>query len=179
MTESVKTMFLQRRSVRSYTTAPVTEEELKTIITCGLCAPTGHGWYAGELIAVTDREIIDRLIGSRTGSANMLKGAGAAVVVVGKDSSDTWEEDCSAMMENMHQACDMMGLGSCWIQGRNRFAADGRTSEEYVREIIGFPEDRHLEAILSIGHVENHPEAHTEEGLKWEKVSRNTYGKEF
>ena len=174
-----KNMFLHRRSVRRYTSEPVTEEELKTIIACGLCAPSGHGRYAGELVAVTDRAVLEKLAGSRTGSANMLKEAGAAVVVIGSETSDTWVEDCSAVMENMHQACDMEELGSCWIQGRNRTAEDGRTSDEYVREIIGYPEDRHLEAILAVGHPAVHPQTREETDLKWNKVSRNTYGKEF
>ena len=170
-------VFLNRRSTRKYSEQKVTEEELKAVVACGLSSPTGHGHYAGEVIVVTEREIIDRLCGSRTGSANMLKGADAALVVIGDGSSDTWVEDCSAIMTSMHLASDAMGLGSCWIQGRNRVAEDGRTSEEYVRDIIGYPEDKHLEGILSLGHVGEHLPVRTMDDLKWEKVSRNQYGK--
>lgn len=110
-------------------------------------------------------ELLDtlaKLSECRVGSAKMLAGAGAAIVVVGNaEKTDTWIEDCSIAMANMHLMADSLGLGSCWIQGRMRQASDGRTTEEYVREILCFPENYKMEAILSLGTIEKHPEGHS------------------
>ena len=52
---------------------------------------------------------------------DMLAGADLAVVVVGdEERSDTWTEDCSVVMENMHLMASVLGVGSCWIQIRLR-----------------------------------------------------------
>ena len=105
----------------------------------------------------------------------MLASAAAAVVVTADSAkTDVWTEDCSNAMMLMHLTADAMGLGSCWIQGRLREAPDGRTAEEYVREILGYPEDFRLEAILSLGLPEEHPEAKTaakelEKKVHWER----------
>ena len=84
----------------------------------------------------------------------MLAGAGAAVVVVAdEERTDVWIEDCSIVMANMHLMADSLGVGSCWIQGRLREASDGRTTEEYLRQLLGIPENYRLEAMLSLSKV--------------------------
>ncbi len=54
-------------------------------------------------------------------------------------------------MANMHLEASASGVGSCWIQGRMRMAADGRSTQDYVSELLGVPEPWQLEAILSLG----------------------------
>ena len=104
----------------------------------------------------------------------MLKGASCAVVVLGdSEKTDVWTEDCSNVMMNMHLMASALGVGSCWIQGRLR-TAGGVSTEEIVREILGFPDHLKLEAILSLGMPAAQPEARSlddlpEEKLHWEK----------
>ena len=51
----------------------------------------------------------------------------AAIAVLGNpEAADTWIEDCSIVMANMHLEAAASGVGSCWVQGRMRTAADGR-----------------------------------------------------
>jgi hypothetical protein len=42
-------------------------------------------------------------------------------------------------------------VGSCWIQGRLRQAADGRSTHEFVANLLKVPAPYQLEAILSLG----------------------------
>ena len=61
---------------------------------------------------------------------------------------------------NMHLMADYLGVGSCWIQVRLREASDGRSAEDYLREILSFPENMKPEAVLSLGMPAKKAEAH-------------------
>ena len=106
----------------------------------------------------------------------MLEAADCAVVVLGdEEKSDVWVEDCSVAMANMHLMADSLGVGSCWIQGRLREAPGGRTTEAYLRELLEFPENYRLEAILSLGMPQNHPGAYELGDLLEGKVHRERF----
>ena len=162
---------LARRSVRTYTDEPVTDEELNKILTAALSSPTGKGTYPWEIIAVRDKDMLEKLSHSRQGSGKMLLGAGACiVVVVDENKTDTWVEDGSIVLTNMHLAASAIGLGSCWIQGKGRFAEDGTSMEETIQKLLGIPENYRLVAILSVGHPAAVPAPHTMADLHTEKL---------
>ena len=156
-------LLLHRRSVRQYTDKRVSREQLEQIARAGLLSPTGRNKQDWDFVVVGDRETLNRLAESRSGgAAKMLAGAAAAIVVFGDPSAtDVWCEDCSIAMSNMHLMADSLGLGSCWIQGRLRVAEDGRSTDEFARELLGVPEGLSLEAMLSIGVPAKRPAAHT------------------
>ena len=54
-------------------------------------------------------------------------------------------------MANMQLEAAASGVGSCWIQGRLRQAADGRSAHEFVANLLKVPAPYQLEAILSLG----------------------------
>lgn len=106
----------------------------------------------------------------------MLENAGCAILVFANpEKTDVWVEDCSIAMSNMHLMADSLGLGSCWIQGRLREAENGESTEAYCRKLLNVPEEYLLEAILSVGVLNEHPKAHTLEELEKEKVHYETY----
>ena len=125
-----------------------------------------------RLVVVQDRDTLEALSHCRQGSAQMLAGAGAAILVFARPAeSDVWTEDCAILMSNLHLAAHSQGLGSCWIQGRLRQAEDGRTTEAFCRERLALPEDWALEAILSLGIPAESPPPHTLEEADWGKVT--------
>lgn len=141
-----------RHSIRSYTDAPVSEEDITKILQAGMLSASGKGIRPWEFIVVTDKDVLQKMSDCRAGSVKMLKKAACAIVVVGnEDASDVWIEDCSAVMSNMHLMAHALGLGSCWVQGRLRKAEDGRDTEAFVRDILGYPENCKLQAILTVG----------------------------
>lgn len=165
-----------RRSVRKYTGEPLSGKEIKMIVDAGLLSPTSRGKQSAEFIVVRDKEMLERLSECREGSAKMLAEADCAIVVIGNESvTDVWTEDCSIAMSNMHLMADSLGLGSCWIQGRLRTAPDGRTTEEYVRECLRFPEDCRLEAILSLGKPKEKGEPHSVYNMTSERIHMEKY----
>ena len=165
-----------RRSVRRYTGEPIPEEKLQTILQAGLLSASGKGARPWAFLVVQSRETLARMAECRTGAARMLKEAGAAIVVLGdSEKSDTIIEDCSIALTQMHLMADSLGLGSCWIQGRLREAPDGRTTEEFLRELLGFPDSHRLEAILSIGIPAEKPAPHSLEELDFSRVHRERF----
>lgn len=128
-----------RRSIRQYTGAPIPEDAMTKIVQAGLLSPSSCNRRPWELIVVKNKETLEKMAAARTGAANMLTGAAAAIVVLGDETvTDVWTEDCSIVMASMHLMASSLGIGSCWIQGRNREAADGSSSEEYLRELLPF-----------------------------------------
>lgn len=112
----------------------------------------------------------------RVSGSKMLESADCAIVVLGDETkTDVWVEDCSIAMADMHLMADSLGVGSCWIQGRLREAPGNRTKEEYVRELLHYPEHYRLEAILSMGMPQTHPAAHELEQLATDKVHREEF----
>lgn len=164
-------MMRNRRSVRTYTGERVPEEKLEKILQAGLLSASGKALRPWELIVIREKQTLAKMAQSRAVGAKMLEEADCAIVVLGNEEmSDVWTEDCSIVMANMHLMADSLGVGSCWIQGRLREAFDGRTTEEYVRELFGYPASYRLEAMLSLGMPKNHPSPRTLEELPMEKV---------
>lgn len=160
-----------RRSVRNYTEEEIPAEKLDMILKAGLLAESGKNLKPWEFIVVRDGEVLAKLSKSRAAGGAMLEHAKCAIVVVGDtEKTDVWAEDCSVAMAHMHLMADCLEVGSCWVQGRLREASDGRTTEEYVRELLGIPEKYALEAILSLGIAKEHPKAHSLEELPTEKI---------
>ena len=160
-----------RRSVRTYVPGAVTEEQLQAILQAGLLSPTGKGLRPWVCRVVRDPAMLQSLSGCRTAPVKMLQEAACAIVVLGDgEASDVWVEDCSVAMAQMHLMADALGLGSCWVQGRLREASDGRSAEDYVRSLLGYPEHFHLEAILALGHTDQHPAPHALADLPDEKI---------
>lgn len=162
----------KRRSIRRYTSEHIPENKIKTIMTAALMSPTSRNLRPWKFLVVQDKELLLKLTDAREGSADMLKTADAAVIVTADTTvNDVWIEDCSIAMSNMHITAAEQGVGSCWIQIRNRRSRiKGITSEEYVRKLFDLDETYAVEAVLSLGIAsEKRPDLVLDESL-WEKV---------
>jgi nitroreductase len=165
-----------RRSVRSYTQETVADHKLETILLAALLSPSGRARRPWEFIVVRDKNTLRLMSECRDGAAKMLEGADCAVVVIADaEKTDVWIEDCSIAMANMHLMADSLGIGSCWIQGRLRSDASGGSTEDYLRNILDFPKSHRLEAILSLGMPQSHPEPYSIDGLPMEKIHKEKY----
>lgn len=109
-----------RRSVRGYKPDAVPQEILDQIIEAGLYAPNGMSRQSGIIVAVTDKEIRDRL--SAANAAVMGKegfdpfyGAPVVLVVLADKSVPTHVYDGSLVMGNLMNAAHALGVDSIWI----------------------------------------------------------------
>ena len=110
---------LTRRSIRQYKQDPIPEEVLNKILEAGTYAPTGMNKQAPIIIAVTNREMRDRL--SQMNAAVMgadndpFYGAPVVLVVLANKDVRTAVYDGSLVMGNLMLAAHELGVGSCWI----------------------------------------------------------------
>ncbi|MBO6046485.1 MAG: nitroreductase family protein [Erysipelotrichaceae bacterium] len=151
MTDLIQAM-LSRHSIRQYTDEPLQEEHLQMILLAGMCAPSSRNLKSGHMIVVKDKTMLEKLSQAKTAGGQMLKNAACAIVVYGDASaSDAWIEDCSLMMGQMHLAADDMGVGSCWVQIRNRHNAS-ESADATIKRLLSLKETDCVEAILSLGY---------------------------
>ena len=166
----------RRRSLRRYSGEPIPQALLDRILEAGLRSASGRSRRPWELIVVRDRAMLDELAECREQGAAMLAGADAAIVVVADPTlADTWVEDCSIVMANMQLEAAASGVGSCWIQGRLRQAADGRSTHEFVANLLKVPAPYQLEAILSLGMPEAEAPRRPFDEALLEKVHKETF----
>ena len=130
MSETMEVL-LNRRSVRSYKPDMVPEEITRQIVKAGTYAPTGMGKQAPIILAVTNREIRDRLsamnakIMRAEEGTDPFYGAPVVLVVLADKSIPTYVYDGSLVMGNLMRAASELGIGSCWIH---------RAKEEFESE---------------------------------------------
>ncbi|MDF1527285.1 MAG: nitroreductase family protein [bacterium] len=168
-----------RRSVRKFTDQPIEEDKINLLTEALVRSPSSRSINPWEFVFVGDRETIGRLSRCKPHGAGFLAGALLAVVIVGDTaSSDTCIEDCSIAAITLQYAAESLGLKSCWCQVRLREHGDGKSAEDYVRELVGIPENYLVECIVGIGYPGEGKEGHDRESLDWGKVHRNTFSEQ-
>ena len=123
-----------RRSIRQFKPNMPRREELQQIIEAGLYAANGRGRQGAIILAVTNRELRDRLsalnreIGGFPEGKDPFYGAPAVLIVLADKSCPTGIYDGSLVMGNLMLAAASLGLGSCWInRAREEFdSAEGK-----------------------------------------------------
>lgn len=171
----MKDLLIKRRSIRKYTDAPIEKDKVEQLISAALLAPTSRNTRAWEFIVVDNPELLEKLSIAKQG-AQALKGAAMGIVVLANpQTSDVWIEDSSIATTILLLTAQSLGLGACWIQIRERMHKEGISAGEYVREILGIPENLQVETIVALGYpVETRPE-HREDELLQNKVHWNTF----
>ncbi len=165
-----------RRSIRNYTGKEVPEEKITKILQAGLLSPSGKARRPWQFIVVKDKEMLKKMVGSRVGGSAPMAVADCAIVVLGDENeTDVWIEDCAIAMTQMWLMAESEGVGACWIQARLRPSEDGRTADEYLRDLLGYPENCHALATLVLGDAESHPASYELESLLTDKIHREHY----
>ena len=162
---------LQRRSIRRYKDQPVSADDVKTILEAALLAPSSKSARPWQFVVVEDKDMLTRLADCKQfGTKPVSTAAFAVVVTVDPAKSDVYVEDATVAAIFMHLQATDLGLGSCWIQVRGRFAADGESSETVVRELLDIPEEMAVECIVTFGYIDEQRRPVDPEKLLWEKV---------
>ncbi|HEX9079252.1 MAG TPA: nitroreductase family protein [Desulfuromonadaceae bacterium] len=166
----------RRRSIRRYTGEPVSREAQGLLIEALLRSPSSRSIDPWEFVVVDDRELLTRLsLAKEHGSAFLKQAALGIVVCADTTKSDVWIEDCSIASVLVQTVALSLGLGSCWIQIRNRRHDPRTTAEAYVRELLGLPDHIAVESIVSIGHPDEARAPLPGDRLHYAKVRRNHY----
>ena len=167
----------QRRSMRKFTTEELTQEEVVSLLKAGLMAPSSKGSTPWQFVVIDDKDILKKLSECKQVGSNFLKDAALAIAIIADPlASDVWIEDASIASIYIQLQAEDLGLGSCWIQLRERFSPEGIPSNEYVHEVLNLP--LHLQAlsIIAVGHKGMDRKPFNEDKLQWEKIHINKFG---
>lgn len=156
----------KRRSIRKFQDKSVEKEKLEQLLEIALRSPSSMSRNPWHFVVVEDQEKIEALSKVKAHGATFMKGAPLAIVVAADpEKCDVWIEDCSIAAMMLHAgACDL-GLGSCWVQVRERQDVDGRGAETNVADIVGLPTGMRTLAIMAIGYGAEEKQGHAKENL--------------
>ena len=118
-----------RRSIRKYKSDMVPQDKLDKIIEAGTYAATGMGKQSPIIVAVTNKELRDRLSAMNAKimgvNSDPFYGAPVVLIVLADKSRPTYLYDGSLVMGNLMLEAEAQGIGSCWIH---------RAKEEFESE---------------------------------------------
>lgn len=129
MNETLQNM-ISRRSTKNFKPDMIPQDVLERILEAGTYAANGMGKQAAIIIAVTNRELRDKLSKMNAAilgnsSIDPFYGAPVVLVVLADKKVRTCVYDGSLVMSNLMLAAHAEGIGSCWIH---------RAKEEFESE---------------------------------------------
>lgn len=161
----------KRRSIRKYTNQLVELEKLEILKEAVLRSPSSKNIDPWEFIFITNPETIQNLKDCKPHGAVPLNTAPLAVVICADETkNDVWIEDCSIASILLQLTAQSLGLGSCWIQIRNRHHSELITSEKYVQNLLGIPEKFRVLSLITIGYPATAREGKPFEELEFKKI---------
>lgn len=142
----------KRRSYRGkFKSTPVPREELIKIMKAGLDAPSGCNKQTTSLIAVDDREVLEKLHSVITPPVGE---TAPAMICVLTQRINAYRDRCfavqdySAAIENMLLAITELGYQSCWYEGH---ITDEDRIGYQMAQILNVPDDYDLVCFLPVG----------------------------
>lgn len=138
-----------RRSCRAFLPDMPGHELIEKICEAGTWAPTGHGKQSPLIVAITRKELRDRLSSMNARIWNELKvqrgetpnknfdpfyGAPVVLLVLADRNIRTYLYDGCAVMTNLANAAHAVGLASCWIH-RAKEEFDSIEGKQILKEL--------------------------------------------
>lgn len=124
-------VIMSRKSVRNFTSQPVGEEQMQTLLRAAMAAPSGHDVRPWSFVVLRDLSKVDEIFGQKNHNLPIFHRA-AAIVVICADTTvvkkatkspdspmsirpnGTWRDDMGACTENFLLAAEQLGLGAVW-----------------------------------------------------------------
>jgi nitroreductase len=170
----------KRRSIRSYTGDPVDPASVGLLQEALLRAPSSRNNRPWEFIFVDEPLLLARLsLAKKAGSAFLAHARLGIVVCADESKSDVWVEDCAIAAILAQMTAESLGLGSCWIQIRERLHDESGSAEAYIRELLDIPERIGVASIIAIGHPAEKRDPLPTAELDYGKIRHNRYGEQF
>jgi len=173
MIELLKT----RRSIRKYEKRQLDERSIEIMKEAMLYSPSSRGINPWNFIFVDRPDLLKKLSEAKEHGSAFLKDAALGIVVCGDETkSDVWIEDCSIASIIVQLTAHSIGLGSCWIQIRNRHYSEKESAEDYIRKILHIPERYRVLSIISIGYPAERKSPVSRDKLDFSKILYNDTG---
>lgn len=150
----------KRHSVRKFAGRPVEKELLDALVDIANTAPSSRNCKSSAFLIVEDGDTLSAMSEMRDSGSAFLKGAPAAIVVLGDESkTDLWVDNCAISATFIQLAATASDLGSCWIHvnGRPRKKDDlsAGTAEDYLRGLLGIKSNMRILCVIAVGYPED------------------------
>lgn len=168
--ETMKAIYT-RRSIRKYTEAPISDNNVQTLLKAAMVAPSAFDERPWHFITIDDVTILKDLAGKMEG-CEMLEEATLGMLICGDKNLEQfpgfWQQDCSACAQNVLLAAHELGLGACWIAihpvpDREKVMVEAMQTPSHV---VPF-------ALISLGHPKE--QLPGEDRFEAERVHRNRW----
>jgi len=140
----------ERRSIRRYTSEPVSEEQLTKLLKAAMAAPSAGNEQPWEFIVVRDRMLLNKIADVHP-YASMLREAPLAVIICGDHKREKyngfWVQDCSAATENLLIEAQSLGLGAVWL---GVYPNENRVKD--LKKLFNIPEHVTPLCVVAVGH---------------------------
>lgn len=150
-----------RRSIRAYRQQAVADDLVRDLLEAAMAAPSAAAKDPWEFIVVRDRNLL-QAIAEGLPNGPMLRHAAVGIVVCGDlqrahDRQLSYLlQDCSAAIENLLLAVDMLGLGACWLGVHPR-----EDRIKHLRALLKIPETVVPVSAIAIGWPDESPQPRT------------------
>lgn len=164
-------LLIQRRSIRRFKDDLLSPEETELILKAALLSPTSKNSHSWQFVAVEDKEMLQKLAQCKPQGSSFIEDCALAIVVLGNPLvSDVWIEDASIASIAMQLQAEDIGVGSCWVQVREREYNENVPSADYVRDMLDVPMPYEVLSIIAFGKKQKERRPNNVEDLTWENV---------
>ncbi|MFB6342412.1 nitroreductase family protein [Saccharicrinis sp. FJH62] len=178
--ESFFELIKSRRSCRKFKSEKPDKSIIDKILQSCLMSPSSKSRSPWHFVLIDDQALLKRLSMSKPHGSKLIAEAPIAIVILADPAtSDVWIEDTSIASINLQMAAEDSGLGSCWVQIRNRDYDEQTTSEKYIRGILNIPENMMIESIIALGYKDENKEPHDIQKLKKDRISYNQFKNKY
>jgi nitroreductase len=141
-----------RRSIRAYTSEPVSDAAIRTLLEAAMAAPSAVARDPWRFIVVRTQAMRE-LIVQKLPHGKMLEQAPVGLIVCGDlnaahDGQLSYLlQDCAAAIENILVAAHGLGLGACWLGVHPR-----PDRIEHLKTVLTLPPSFVPVAAIAVGH---------------------------
>ncbi|WP_066738388.1 GNAT family N-acetyltransferase [Butyrivibrio sp. AE2032] len=148
---AVETIAVRHSYRGRFSEEPVPEEDLKTIASAGIAAPSGCNKQTTDIIVVNDPDVLGKIKASI--DPPVAQTAPAMIVVLSRKINAYRDrcfaiQDYSAAIENMLLAIVELGYQSCWYEGH--ITDEDRICDK-IASILNVPEGYDVVCVLPVG----------------------------
>ena len=144
-----------RRSVRKFTDAPISDEALQTILEAGMAGPSAVNVRPWSFIVVRDPEMLNKMADGNGRAAEPLRGAALGIMILGDlerawpQAPEYWVIDGTIATQNMILAANELGIGSVWL---GTWPQEEKIAAQ--RELFNLPDTVVPHSIVAFGYPE-------------------------
>lgn len=166
--------FLSRRTIRKFKEKKVEKEVVMELMKTALVSPSGRNRKPYEFVVIDDKEIIKKLSVAKESGATFAADAPLMIVILGYENP-TWDDDCAIASTIIQLKAHDLGLGSCWIQTKEKVDSEGNATDENIKKILGAPPELKVHNMMALGYPDEEKPAYTDAEVDMAKLHFNKF----